>query len=150
MSTHPRPTPAAASGTRLLPTLYAVAAAGCLAAGSLQAQPGKALKNEHAPEKLKVVRPDRQVLHGNSGAKSRCVSYLSTFDGLTRLGFQSVESRLPIAVRELTQQLAALSDLALLPQVFGSVPEQLGIGRFRGEGHLVTLVRQPPVPFLPH
>lgn len=38
-----------------------VGAVACLAAGSLQAEQPKPFKEEHKPEKLKVVRPDREV-----------------------------------------------------------------------------------------
>jgi len=56
---------------RRLPGALLVAAMTGLAAGALQAQPGKTFKKEHTPEKLRVVRPDKRVSDLTQGVASR-------------------------------------------------------------------------------
>ena len=57
-----------------LPVGLLVVAAACLSAGSLHAQPWKAVKastKEHSPEKLRIVRPDKKVSDLTRGVAPR-------------------------------------------------------------------------------
>ena len=77
---------------RRLPGSLLLAAVIGVAAGSLEAEPRKAFKEEHSPEKLRTVRPDRQVseltrgvaprlpLTGTSGAPGRKVVIRNLID----------------------------------------------------------------------